>query len=227
VLQRFLDVAGGQLEYLTASVHLEQVRDLPDFVEKAKWFQKAKPATSRFVVTTVGVESALEPLRSLAGTFDAAAIPFEVAPLKDGASFVAYRDPEFVRFMASRPLGRVEEIRGSRLVGTLCHTGSQFVRITLDGDALRCYNLQPRFAMGNVVDGSFQWLEEPKPCLAKECTCTVPANRHMIEFGNRVGAARVAADAASAIVQHAPAWARLGLRWAEKAVWRPKAARMR
>jgi hypothetical protein len=112
-------------------------------------------------------------------------------------------------------------------VGTLCHTGSQFVRITLDGDALRCYNLQPRFAMGNVVDGSFQWLEEPKPCLAKECTCTVPANRHMIEFGNRVGAARVAADAASAIVQHAPAWARLGLRWAEKAVWRPKAARMR
>lgn len=226
VLQRFLDVAGGQLEYLTASVHLEQVRDLPGFVEKARWFQKAKPASARFVVTTVGVESALEPLRSLAGTFDAAAIPFEVAPLKDGTSFVTYRDPAFVRFMESRPLGRVEEIRGSRLVGTLCHTGSQFVRITLDGDALRCYNLQPRFALGNVLEG-VRWLDGPKPCLARECTCVVPANRHMIEFGRRVGPFASTIDAARAVVEHGPAWARLGLRWAGKAVRRPRSRRPR
>lgn len=217
VLQRFLDVASGQLEYLTASVHLEQVRDLPGFVEKARWFQKAKPASARFVVTTVGVESELEPLRSLAGTFDAAAIPFEIAPLKDGTSFVTYRDPEFVRFMRSRPLGRVEEIRGSRLVGTLCHTGSQFVRITLDGDALRCYNLQPRFALGNVVEG-VRWLDGPKPCLARECTCVVPANRHMIDFGHQVGALASTVDAARAVIEHGPAWARLGLRWAGKAM---------
>jgi hypothetical protein len=227
VLERFLAVCGDRLDLVTASLHPSQVRDLDGFIEKARWFQSSKPVSSRFIVTTVGVESDLLRLQVLARQFDTLAIPFEVAPMKDGAQFVTYHDPAFVRFMESRPLRHVDEIKGARMLGTVCHTGAQFVRITLDGDALRCYNLQPRFAMGNVVDGSIQWLKEAKPCLAKECTCTVPANRHMIEYGNRVDAASLAADAVRAIVEHGPAWVRLGLRWAAKAVRGPMAERRR
>ncbi len=216
ILQRFIDVTGRQLEFLTASIHLTQVRDMREFVENARWFYAAKPSSAQFVVTTVGVEAALPQLRELAETFDAAAIPFEVAPLKDGMSFVKYSDPDFIRFLEARPLRNVEEIRGARMLGTICHTGSQFVRITLDGDILRCYNLQPRFALGNVSDGTFRWLEGPKPCLARHCTCVVPANRHMIEYGNRAKASVIVVDAASAVAQHGSAWARLGLRWAGK-----------
>jgi MoaA/NifB/PqqE/SkfB family radical SAM enzyme len=218
VLQRFIDETGDRLSYLTASLHLSQVRDLDGFVEKARWFHRTKPSASRFVVTTVGVEEELPRLRPLAERFDALAIPFEVAPLKDGTSYVKYRDQEFIRFMESRPLSHVEEIRGATLLGTVCHTGSQFVRITLDGDALRCYNLQPRFALGNVADGSFRWLEAPKPCLAKKCTCTVPANRNMIEYGNRFDPAELVVDAVRALVEHTPASVRLAGRWVRRSI---------
>lgn len=218
VLGDFLEAAGGQLDFLTASLHLEQLRDVPEFVAKAKWFQSAKPTGARFVVTTVGIESELPQLRSLADQFEEAGIVFEVAPRKEGAHYVAYADPEFVRFMDQHALTHVQEIRGANMMGTVCHAGHQFVRVTVDGDALRCYNYQPRFALGNVTDGSFRWLDGPKPCLARQCTCTVPANRNMIEYGNRVGAGAVAADGMKALVQHGPAWAKLGTRWAGKAI---------
>jgi MoaA/NifB/PqqE/SkfB family radical SAM enzyme len=219
VLQRLIDVCGTGLDFLTASVHPEQVRDLEGFVEKARWFQSVKPAATRFVVTTVGIESDLPRLRMLAERFDAAAIPFEIAPLKDGMVYATYTDPEFIRFMESRPLTHVQQIRGSRMLGTFCHTGSQFARITVDGDVLRCYNLQPRFALGHVVDGGIRWLDGPKPCLAGECTCTVPANRNMIEFGRRADAGALAWDAASALVQHGPAFMRLTRRWLGRALF--------
>ncbi len=216
VLAEFLEVSEGRLDFLTASLHLEQIRDVPGFVEKAKWFQTAKPPSARFVVTTVGIESDLTQLRSLADQFREAGIMFEVAPRKVGARYVTYADPEFVRFMDQHALTHVQEIRGANLVGTVCHTGHRFVRVTVDGDALRCYNVQPRFALGNVTDGSFRWLDGPKPCLARQCTCTVPANRNMIEFGNRVGTTGLLIDAARAVVQHAPASLQLAWRWGRR-----------
>ncbi len=216
VLADFLEASDGQLDFLTASLHLEQLRDVPGFVAKAKWFQSAKPPGARFVVTTVGIESDLPQLRSLADQFVEAGITFEVAPRKEGARYVTYADPEFIRFMDHHALKHVQEIRGANLVGTVCHTGHQFVRITVDGDVLRCYNFQPRFALGNVTDGSFRWLDGPKPCLARECTCTVPANRNMIEYGNRVGTTGLLIDAARAVVQHVPASLQLAWRWGRR-----------
>jgi MoaA/NifB/PqqE/SkfB family radical SAM enzyme len=216
VLERFLEAAGPNLDYLTASLHLEQVRDVEEFFTKAAWFQSAKPAKARFVVTTVGIESDLPKLRPLADRLMDAGIQFEVAPRKEGMEYATYKDPEFVAFMERHALTNVEQIKGRRILGTICHTGSLFARITIDGDVLRCYNYQPRFALGNVVRGDFQWLEGPKPCLARECTCTVPANRNMIEYGNRAPLPELAQDALHAVWQHGPASVRLMGRWGQR-----------
>jgi MoaA/NifB/PqqE/SkfB family radical SAM enzyme len=218
VLGRFMDAAGPNLDYLTASLHLEQVRDVGTFVEKARWFQTAKPAGSRFIVTTVGIEPELDRLKALADEFAEAGIAFEVAPRKDGSRYVDYSDPAFVEFMGRHPLAHVEDIRGARMLGTMCHTGSLFARITLDGDAVRCYNYQPRFALGNVTDGSFRWLDGPKPCLARECTCTVPANRNMIEYGNQTSGPELVRELGIAAVENGSALLRLGGRWVGKAL---------
>lgn len=222
VLERFLEASGAELAYLTASLHLEQVRDVQAFVEKARWFQSAKPADARFIVTTVGIESELSRLKKLADEFSVAGISFEVAPRKEGSRYTEYTDPEFLEFMNRHALAHVQEIRGARMVGTMCHTGSLFVRITLDGDVLRCYNYQPRFALGNIVRGDFRWLDGPKPCLARQCTCTVPANRNMIEYGNRVGPLSVSRDLLSALATNGPALLRLGRTWSARAYHRTR-----
>ena len=214
ILGQFLDASGPHFDYLTASLHLEQVRDVRGFVEKARWFQSAKPPGARFVVTTVGIESDLPQLRSLAAEFGQEGIEFEVAPRKEGSHYVVYSNPEFVEFMNQHALMHVQDIRGARMMGTVCHTGSLFARITIDGDVLRCYNYQPRFALGNVTDGSFRWLDGPKPCLARQCTCTVPANRNMIEFGNKAGMLPLLGEFAFAVVENGPDLIRLGGRWA-------------
>jgi len=208
-LERFLEASGKRLAYLTASLHLEQVRDVQEFVDKACWFQAAKPEAAKFIVTTVGIETELPRLQALADGLADAGISFEVAPRKDGSGFIAYTDPAFVAFMDRHALAHVEDIRGMRMLGTMCHAGSLFARITLDGDGLRCYNIQPRFALGNAVRGDFKWLDGPKPCLARHCTCTVPANRNMIEYGNRVGPLRMAHDLLRALVANGPALIRL------------------
>jgi MoaA/NifB/PqqE/SkfB family radical SAM enzyme len=218
ILEQFLSAAGLHLDYVTASLHLEQVRDVQAFVDKARWFQSAKPTAARFVVTTVGIESDLPRLQHLVHQFADAGIAFEVAPRKDGSRYAQYTDPEFVEFMNSHPLSHVEEIRGRRMLGTMCHTGSLFVRITLDGDVLRCYNIQPRFALGNVLRGDFRWMDGPKPCLARRCTCTVPANRHMIEYGNRATLSELFRDSGSALWRQGPALVRLGGRWTSRLI---------
>lgn len=209
VLERFLDVSGTGLAYLTASLHLEQMPDVRPFFDKARWFQSAKSAATKFVVTTVAIEAEFPRLKVLAGKFSDAGIAFEVAPRKCGSKFLEYTDPAFIEFMNSHALAHIEDIRGLRLLGSLCHTGSLFARVNLHGDGLRCYNMQPRFALGNVVKGDFKWLDGPKPCLARRCTCTVPANRNMIEYGHRVGLLRMVREVFSAVVANGPALIRL------------------
>lgn len=209
-LEQFLEASGERLAYLTASLHLEQVRDVPAFVEKARWFQSAKPGAAKFIVTTVGIETELPRLQALADGLADAGISFEVAPRKDSSGFVACTDPAFLAFMDRHSLAHVEAIRSMWMLGTMCHAGSLFARITIDGDGLRCYDIQPRFALGNVVRGDFKWLDGSKPCLARHCTCTVPANRNMIEYGNRVGPLRMAHDLFRALFANGPALVRLG-----------------
>lgn len=50
---------------------------------------------------------------------------------------------------------------------------------------VRCYNLQPSFYLGNITKGTFKRFKGPRPCMARRCTCVVPANRNMIRFGNK------------------------------------------
>ena len=161
MLERFLDVSDRMA--FTASLHLEQMPDVRPFFDKAQWFQSAKPAATKFVVTTVAIEAEFPRLKVLAGKFSDAGIAFEVAPRKCGSKFLQYNDPAFIEFMNSHALAHIEDIRGLRLLGSLCHTGSLFARINLHGDGLRCYNMQPRFPVS--------WA----PCIAgRACICSFP-----------------------------------------------------
>jgi len=218
MLDRFLDATGSSLAYVTASLHPTEVANIESFLIKARHMMANKPPTADFTVTTVGVAEHFPVFSRVAEVCAEAGIPFEVAPLKEDGHFVDVGDAAFEQFMREHPLKNVERIRNMKLFGTVCHAGELFARINAEGDVMRCYNAQPRFYLGNVAEGTFRWLDGPKPCLAAECTCTVPANRNMIEFGNKVPASTLIADAAGAVADHGVDAVRFAAKWVKRGV---------
>ena len=216
VLEDFLGITRGHLAYVTASYHPDQVRSAGSFRERASFFNDRKDPATRFTVTAVGIAEHEEQLRSMAAWCDERAIPFEISPYKVRARYVKYPDGPFWDFVSSRMLSRAGDIRGSSTFGTVCHAGEMFGRITVEGDVVRCYNLQPNFYLGHVADPSFAWFSGPRPCLATRCSCTVPAERNMIEFGNRVSLPAAAISYLQALGTDTPRAARFTGRWASR-----------
>ncbi|MBN1512365.1 MAG: radical SAM protein [Phycisphaerae bacterium] len=189
-LREFLDACGGKLTTLTASLHLTQVKNLDEFIDKAAEFHAAKRPSTRFCVTSVLIEEDFERLRRIEERLAERGVPFEYQVLRVRARFVRYR-PEIEAYLADRTLKRTDVIRKGSLFGTLCHTGHLFFKIDVNGDVTRCYNHQPHFYLGNIARGTFRRFDGPQPCLSPHCTCVTPANRNMIRFGEKATAHRI------------------------------------
>jgi MoaA/NifB/PqqE/SkfB family radical SAM enzyme len=183
-LLQLLDVCDGRLDTITASLHLHEVRDLDVFVEKVIKFQAIKPAETTFVVTAVMVAEDFSILKDVYERLTAAGVRFQFPVLRVNNRYVKY-DPEIEAYIAGKLLENVSKIRDRSLFGTVCHTGHLFFKIDVNGDVVRCFNLQPNYFLGNITAGTFQRFEGPQPCLARRCTCTVAANRNMILFGQQ------------------------------------------
>ena len=181
----FVEIAGERLAYLTASLHLEQVKSLDEFVEKAIHFQRLKPEAADFSVTSVCREEHLATLQNMAARFDREGVRFSLQHLKEEGKYSTYHNPQAAEFLNSRLLKNVETLRSGHFFGTNCLTGKLFFRVTQNGDVKRCYNIQPMFYLGNVADGTFRPFETALPCMSPRCTCTLPANNGMIRYGER------------------------------------------
>jgi MoaA/NifB/PqqE/SkfB family radical SAM enzyme len=181
--EKLINICGDRLEYITASMHLGQLKNLEDFIEKAHAFNSIKNSSTDFTVTTVMSEDNFETMKKIEDQFKEKGVPFKFQIMKIGGKFVDYPD-EIETHISRKLIENTRELRGKNLFGTLCRTGELFFKINVDGEAVRCYSDQPYFFLGNVR-GDFRRFTEPKPCMARRCTCTVPVNRNMIEFGNK------------------------------------------
>ena len=213
VIEEFVDATRNRLAYVTASFHPDQVRSAESFRKRAALFNERKDPATRFTVTAVGIEGHEQDLRSIAAWCDEHAIPFEVSPYKVRARYVEYQAGPFWDFVSSRMLSHAGEIRGKATFGTICHAGEMFGRITVEGDVVRCYNLQPSFYLGHVLDPSFRWFDGPRPCLAKRCSCTVPVERRMPQFGNTIGRRKAVTAYVRSLVSDVPHTSRFAGRW--------------
>jgi len=154
-----------------------------------------------------------EALRQIARSCKDSGIPFEISPYKIRARYVDYDEGPFWDFVSSHMLSGAANVRGTRTFGTICHAGEMFGRITVEGDIVRCYNLQPSFYLGHVLDPSFAWFDGPRPCLATRCSCTVPVERNMPEWGNRMAPAAAVASYVRSLVADTPRATRFTGRW--------------
>ena len=55
----------------------------------------------------------------------------------------------------------------------LCRMGQMYTKILSNGDAYRCCLQKPEGLLGNLIDGTFEFYEEPKICVYDKCPCWV------------------------------------------------------
>jgi len=182
--QKLIDICDEKLVFLTASLHPSQLKSVDEFIDKAAEFNSKKSASTSFTVTSVLIEEYFENLKAIEQRLTERGVTFKYQVLKVGKKYVKYKD-EIEEYISEKLCSNIETIRGKNFFGTLCHTGELFFNIRVNGDVFRCYNDQNCYYLGNIGKGTFKRFKKARPCMAKICTCTAPANRNMICYGEK------------------------------------------
>jgi len=185
--EELLELTGTNLDYVVASLHQEQVKQLDGFLEKAVRFNRRKRDETLFHVVTVCLEDSYKETKAIADRLESRGVAFALQPLKEHGRFVEYRSAEVRDFLRERVIDNADRCREFLSYGTMCHAGHLFFQIDLNGAVSRCYGGQPFSYLGNVKRGDCKLFRWAYPCLAQHCNCTVPANRGMIQYDKRVG----------------------------------------
>jgi hypothetical protein len=202
-LEKLARQCGPALEFINASLHPGQV-DPDKFIEKAIFFRGIKDPATEFTVCAVVTEENFDQLMSVRDRLMRGSVPMAFQVLKVGSQFTSYPKPIEEQIRDSL-VGGTESIRGFESYGTPCHTGQLFFVVKPNGRVFRCFSKQPWYNyMGNVRQASFSLYDGPRPCLARECTCVVPANRNMIRFGESAGALAIARHKAECLLTRLP-----------------------
>jgi len=68
-LEKLISICGDRLQYITASMHLDQLRNRGDFIEKAQRFNSIKNSSTNFTVTSVITEDNFEKMEEIERLF--------------------------------------------------------------------------------------------------------------------------------------------------------------
>lgn len=178
--KKIKDILKDDLIELLASLHTTEVKDIDEFLNKAKEFNEYK-GNSRFIVASVLSEENLETLKKTGEFLKENNIAFELQHMRIKNSFVEYKK-EADDFIKKFPISKIKE--KSNTYGKYCHAGKNFIVIYQNGECYRCYS--SRFnkihCMGNIKDKNFKLYKKAIPCLNKNCTCPKPILYNMIDY---------------------------------------------
>ncbi len=182
-LEEYLEATGDKLNLMNASLHIQQVKDRDDFVEKCAWFQGHKSDTCRFTVSAVVTEENFEDLCEMEKRLSERGVTFHFRHCVDDGKFVQYSD-RIVKHIYKDKKKKVDD-KNNQLCSTICRTGYNFIAVNIDGKAYRCWMPQLGGKLGSIPDKTFALYKSAMPCLSPVCTCDVAAYHKMIEFGNK------------------------------------------
>ena len=182
--QELIEICSDQLEFVGVSLHLSQIKDMDAFIEKAGKFNAAKNPKTDFFINSVIRKETFEQLVEIEKKLKSIGIKVFFQIYRDKSGFTKY-DEKIEEYIADKLIRNTNTIRGQDFFGTICYTGKWFFVISVNGDVTRCYNYQPLCYLGNIAKGTFKRFHKAEPCLSHQCTCTVPANRNMILYGQR------------------------------------------
>jgi len=184
--QKLIDICGDKLDFVTASLHIDQIKSIDKFIGDSVRFNSKKNPHTNFHITAVLTKGSFNNLKRAEKIFKNKNIPFSSLPLKNNGMYYRYND-EIEKYIHDKSTGNIESIRNNNFFGNICYCGKYFFRINIAGDVFRCYNYQPLYYyLGSLMDNTFKRLNKPKLCFAQKCSCAVPANRNMIQYKNKV-----------------------------------------
>jgi len=178
--EKFIDLFGDSIEFITGSYHRSQVKDLDVFIEKAALIRNKLNQDAGFMITSVLMDSNFNDLKDLEGKLESRGVEFKYQRLKSEGRYTKYGD-EIEKYLSDKLIDNTDNLAGWISERTICTAGHSFLNIAINGDVLRCYNQQKMYnGLGNIAKGTFRKIPKPFPCFSKKCTCTVPINRGMI-----------------------------------------------
>lgn len=183
-LRRFVDLVGDKLAVVSASLHLEYT-SVESFIEKVAQLRLWLRPETALVINNVLVPGTLEDLVAVRHLIEQAGLRYfpQVMKTKQGVFAYSSTDRALVRALTGKNPTSREANMSPSYRGRMCWTGVEYFALEQNGDAWSCRTAR-RFKqgyMGNVLDGTFKLLAEPRRCVYDICPCTVPANRGMIE----------------------------------------------
>lgn len=182
--QELIEICGDKLEFLGASLHLSQIKDVNEFIEKATKFNTAKNPKTNFFITSVLRKETFEHLVEIEEKLKNRGIKLAFQIYRDESAFSKY-DEKIEKYIVDKLERNTNTIRERDFFGTICYTGKWFFTISINGDVTRCFDSQPLSYLGNITKGTFRRFQKAKPCLSHRCSCPTPANRNMICYGKR------------------------------------------
>ncbi len=172
-------ILGENFSELFVSLHLSEVKDKDEFINKAIEFNKIKGNT-KFKIASVLTNSNSNELKEVMNRILPFNIEFELQYMRVNNAYVKY-NKDANDLIKKFPVSKIKEI--SNTYSKICHSGINFIFVYQNGDVYRCYS--SRFnkvhSMGNIKDKNFKLYSKPIPCLNKRCTCPKPILYGLIE----------------------------------------------
>jgi sulfatase maturation enzyme AslB (radical SAM superfamily) len=183
-LRRFAELTRGRLGIVSASLHLE-FTPLEEFLEKAVALRQWMDPQARMVINSVLVPERLKELHRVKRQLAEAGLKLFPQWLKVKNSRHTYTSEEMreVELLVGPDPGPREANLAPNYQGRTCWTGVDYLVILQNGEVWSCRTARRHGEgyLGNVLQGTVQRWQQPRPCPYTLCPCTVPANRGMIE----------------------------------------------
>lgn len=183
--KKLIDICGDKLKWFAASLHLEQVKSVDEFISKAIEFNNYKNCKTIFRILSVVTEDNWLYLKELKEKLNRHHIALSLQRLRINKQEVKYKKI-IEDYLKKDPLNLAREKQNlyhKNLDQKFCNAGHKSLRILSNGEVKRCYSPQKNFEMGNITNKDFHLLSGPEKCFAKECRCCILISSNNIIVG--------------------------------------------
>jgi MoaA/NifB/PqqE/SkfB family radical SAM enzyme len=171
-LNRFFEIAGKNLDFFNASLHLEHTK-AQIFIKKIAALKKILPDFDRIHVSTVAKKGKTRETKFLKKLFSDKKIRLTFLRLKKIQKNKEFKDINY----SPREINLFSFPAWSRsnpsLAGQPCGAGQKSIIIDPLGNTFRCVTSSNKKHgyLGNLLTGDLSFYAKPKPCEEKFCFC--------------------------------------------------------